>query len=80
MKNDTLKQIIEHIKKYELTESFSDVEAFKKWASKLNSTQINNFLSLDIDLEEIRELSHLLINCDLLSCQDYKKNWQQYQH
>ena len=73
MKNETLKQIIEQIKKYELTETFSDVEEFKKWASKLNSTQVNNFLSLDIDLEEIRELRHLLINCDLLSCQDYKK-------
>ena len=73
MKNETLKQIIEQIKKYELTETFSDVEEFKKWASKLNSTQVNNFLSLNIDLEEIRELRHLLINCDLLSCQDYKK-------
>lgn len=73
MKNETLKQIIEQIKKYELTETFSDVEEFKKWASKLNSTQVNNFLSLDIGLEEIRELRHLLINCDLLSCQDYKK-------
>ena len=73
MKNETVKQIIEQIKKYELTETFSDVEEFKKWASKLNSTQVNNFLSLDINLEEIRELRHLLINCDLLSCQDYKK-------
>ena len=73
MKNETLKQIIEQIKKYELTETFSDVEEFKKWASKLNSTQVNNFLSLDIDLEEIREIRHLLINCDLLSCQDYKQ-------
>ena len=73
MKNETVKQIIEKIKKYELTEKFSDVEEFKKWASKLNSTQVNNFLSLDINLEEIRELRHLLINCDLLSCQDYKK-------
>lgn len=73
MKNETLKQIIEQIKKYELTESFSDVDEFKKWASKLNSTQINNFLSLDIELEEIRELRHLLIDSDLLSCQDYKK-------
>lgn len=73
MKNETLKQIIEQIKKYELTETFSDVEEFKKWASKLNSTQVNNFLSLDINLEEIRELRHLLINYDLLSCQDYKK-------
>ena len=73
MKNDTLKQIIEQIKKYELTESFSDVDEFKKWASKLNSTQINNFLSLDIDFEEISELKHLLIDSDLLNCQDYKK-------
>lgn len=73
MKNQILKQIIEQIKKYELTESFYDVEEFKNWASKLNSIQINNFLSLTIDLEEIRELRHLLINCDLLSCQDYKQ-------
>ena len=60
MKNDTLKQIIEQIKKYELTETFSDVEEFKKWASKLNSTQVNNFLSLDIDLEEIRGVKTLI--------------------
>ena len=40
MKNDTLKQIIEQNKKYELTESFSDIEENKKWASKLNSTTL----------------------------------------
>lgn len=73
MKEDTLKKIIEQIKKYELTNSFSNVEELKKWASKLNSIQIKNFLNLDIDLEEIRELRHLLINLDLLRCQDYKK-------
>jgi len=73
MKNEILKQIIGQIKKYELTESFSDVEEFKKWASKLNTTQIKNFLSLDIDLEEISELRYLLINSDLLNCPDYKK-------
>lgn len=73
MKNEILKQIIEQIKRYKLTDTFSDVEGFKKWASKLNNTQINNFLSLDIDLEEIRELRHLLTNLDLLSCQDYKQ-------
>jgi len=73
MKNETLKQIINQIKKYELTESFSDGEEFKKWASKLNNTQINNFLSLDIELEEIRDLKHLLINSNLLNCKDYNK-------
>lgn len=76
MKNETLKQIINQIKKYALTESFSNAEEFKKWALKLNSTQINNFLSLDIDLEEISELRHLLINNDLLNCDDYKKRVQ----
>lgn len=73
MKNETLKQIIEQIKKYKLAESFSNVEEFKKWASKLNSAQINNFLSLDIDLEKMRNLRHLLINSDLLNCKDYRQ-------
>lgn len=73
MKNETLKEIIKKIKKYDLTETFSDIEQFKDWISKLNSTQINNFLSLNIDLEEIKNLKHLLINTDLLNCEDYKK-------
>lgn len=30
VKNEILKQIIEQIKKYELTKTFSDVEEFKK--------------------------------------------------
>lgn len=30
MKNETLKKVIEQIKKYELTDSFVDVEGFKK--------------------------------------------------
>ena len=51
MENYILKQIIEQIKKYELIETFSDAEEFKKWVSKLNNTQINNFLSLDLILE-----------------------------
>lgn len=73
MKNETLGQIIEQIKKYELTESFDDAEEFKNWVSKLNNVQIDNFLSLDIDLDEIRNLRHLLINNDLLNCKDYKQ-------
>lgn len=55
MKNEILKQIIEQNKKYELTKTFSDVEEFKKLASKLNGTQISDFISLDIDLEERME-------------------------
>ncbi len=52
MKNETLNKIIEQIKKYNLSSSFSDVENFKKWVSELNDTQINNFLSFDMDLEK----------------------------
>ena len=55
VKNEILKQIIEQNKKYELTKTFSDVEEFKKQASKLNGTQISDFISLDIDLEERME-------------------------
>ena len=73
MKNEILKQIINQIKKYSLLECFTDIESFDNWVSHLSSTQINNFLSLDIELDEIKDLRHLLINKDLLNCKDYKK-------
>ena len=73
MKNEILKQIISQIRKYELIEEFKDKEEFQKWISKLNSTQINNFLSLDIPLEEVKNINHLLINKNLLNCKDYKQ-------
>lgn len=71
MKNETLNKIIEQIKKYNLSSSFSEVENFKRWISELNDTQINNFLSFDMDLE--KNYKHLLINLDLLNCEDYKQ-------
>lgn len=71
MKNETLKQIIEQIKKYKLTNLFSDIEEFEDWISKLNSIQVNNFLNLNIDLEEVINFKSLLINSDLLNCNDY---------
>lgn len=71
MKNEILKQIISQIKKYHLDETFSDVEQFKKWVSSLSDEQINNFLNLDIDYEEIKNINYLLINKDLLNCKDY---------
>ena len=71
MKNEVLKEIISQIKRYDLSGAFSSVEEFKKWASQLNSTQIKNFLSLDVDLEEVRKFRYLLINSDSLNCLDY---------
>lgn len=73
MKKETIKQIIEQMEKYELTESFPYDKEFEVWVLKLNSTQVNNFLSLDIDIEEIRNVKNLLINNNLLNCEDYKQ-------
>lgn len=73
MKNQTLKEIIGQIKKYRLISEFNNEEEFKSWVAKLNNKQINNFLNLDIELEEIKDLNHLLINADLLNCDDYNK-------
>ncbi len=73
MKNEILKQIIYQIEKYELDNSFSYVEEFKEWVSKLNSIQINNFLSLDINLDKVKNIKSLLINQNLLDCDDYKQ-------
>ena len=73
MKNEILKQIITQIRKYELTEEFKDKKEFQKWISKLNTTQIDNLLKLDIPFEEIKKINHLLINENLLNCHDYKQ-------
>lgn len=73
MNNEILKQIIEQVKRYKLSSSFVDTLEFQKWILKLNSTQIENFLSLDIELEQVKDIRHLLINNDLLNCKDYKQ-------
>lgn len=73
MNNEILKQITKQIKKYELVDSFTDEQEVEKWILKLNQTQIDNFINLDIDLKEIKNLKHLLINSDLLNCKDYQQ-------
>lgn len=73
MKNETLKQLITQTKKYNLGDCFSGITEFKNWAEKLNDTQINNFLSLDIEFEKIEKIRKILINNDLLNCNDYKE-------
>lgn len=62
MENKTLKLIIDQINKYELAEQFNNKDDFNDWITNLNITQINNFLSLDIDSAELENLKPLLIN------------------
>ena len=73
MKNETLKQIIIQIKKYDLVDVFKTIDNFKNWISTLDSKQINSFLSLNIEPKEVENFKSILINRNLLSCQDYSK-------
>ena len=49
MNNETLKQIISQIKKYGLVNVFKTIGNFENWMSSINSKQIDNFLSLNIE-------------------------------
>ena len=73
MNNETLKQIISQIKKYDLVDVFKTIDNFKKWISTLDSKQINSFLSLNIEPKEVENFRNILIDRNLLSCQDYSK-------
>ncbi|MCM1370805.1 MAG: hypothetical protein NC181_02800 [Clostridium sp.] len=75
MKNNTLKLVIKQIRKYKLTKLFEGKEPkqFEKWISMLNSKQINNFLSLNIDINEINFPIEILLDNDLLNYDDYTR-------
>ena len=70
---EELKKLFGQIRKYYLSETFDSVDEFEKWLSKLTSKQIRNFNSLEIDPNEILFPKDLLINYNLLSCDDYNK-------
>lgn len=72
MDKEQLKKIINQIKKYNLTKEFDDIKEFNDWLVTLNDKQIKNFNKLDIPSEEIKFPTKLLINSNLLSCDDYQ--------
>lgn len=61
-----IKQIIE---KYNI--SFKNEKELTKWINKLNETEYNNLLRLEIDPKEITFSKEFLINKDLLNKKDY---------
>ena len=73
MKKERIIKLIEQIKKYDLINNFKSPEDFDKWLSSLNNKQINNFNSLTIEPSLILFPKHLLINEDLLECDNYLK-------
>lgn len=70
---EELKKLISQIKKYHLGETFDSIDEFDVWLSRLGSKQIKNFNSLEIAPNEILFPKELLINFNLLSCDDYKR-------
>lgn len=73
MDKDILTKIINKIKEYNLTKHFDNKNDFKEWIKSLNAKQINNFINLNIKKSEFEFPSSLLINNDLLNCDDYNK-------
>ena len=73
LKETKIKILIKQIKKYNLTSVFEDYKQFNDWISKLNSRQISNINNLDIDPSLIKFPIELLINKNLLNCEDYNE-------
>ena len=67
MKKEILHQIINQINKYNLSDSFENTETFENWLFKLNKTEINNFINLNINPEDIKDISCVFITKSNLS-------------
>lgn len=73
MKVEELKKIVEKIKEYDLSDTFSSKEELDEWLQGLNQRQINNFINLSIDPSIIDLPLGMLTNENLLNCEDYEK-------
>ncbi len=66
-------QILNQVYIYDLYHVFNNGIQYDEWVANLNSLQLNNFLGLDINKDEVKNIKKLLINYDLLNCEDYKE-------
>ena len=73
MTKEELKQVLTQIKRYELTDAYKNEKELNNWLKKIKRKQISNFLNLNIDIELIKFPRELLVNLDLLNCNDYEK-------
>lgn len=73
MNIEELKKIIEQIKRYDLVDVFDNSKELEQWLKKLNKKEINNFINLNIDPSKILFMEEILINKNLLKCNDYDK-------
>lgn len=66
-------KLLNQLEKYDLKSHFKDHKELNKFLNDLTKLEIENFLSLNIPKEEIVFPKHLLINKELLHCDDYLK-------
>jgi len=71
MKKEELKKLISKIKKYDLVKCFSSPERFENWLSNLGEKHLKNINSISIEPENIIFPKKLLIDENLLNCDDY---------
>ena len=72
MKKDELKKLISQIRKYNLEKVFDTPDKFDNWLNNLNDKQLKNFNNLNIEPNYIRFSKNVLINLDLLNCDDFQ--------
>lgn len=69
MNYNELQKVIFQLEKYNLVDEIGNIA---KWLRKLNTKQINNFLSLDIkDFGSLNNYKKILVNSNFLMCDDY---------
>lgn len=73
MKKEHLKQLLNQIKKYKLTKLFNNSTEFDKWLNSLSIKQIKNLNNLTIEPDKTIFIKKLLINENLLNCDDYEE-------
>ena len=73
MRYKYINKVFRQLRRYHLTGIIGTNDAIYNWLSTLTSRQIQNFLSLDIEFELINFPLAILIDRNLLNCDDYKK-------
>lgn len=71
MTKQELEQILNQLEKYDLVKEFVTKERLELWLKRLNKKQINNFINLDIDPNEVAIIGRALINYSILNSDEY---------
>ena len=72
MNNEELKLIMNQIKKYQLDKLYDSPKSIKEWISTLNKRQIKNFISINLDPNEIKFPIRYLMDKKLLDDEDFQ--------